>query len=104
MPVNDNKSPNLRDNPTTSPEVIKSLREDKFKAEEEPPKYEPSSNDSYSPLLSARSMHVVEPNELVGRILILDKEGRHHLRARIVKAIDDFEGHLAQDFSRLKFF
>ena len=41
-PVNDRKSPNLRAYPVISPEVIKSLREDKFKSED--PSSEYSSN------------------------------------------------------------
>ena len=36
MPVNYDTSPDLRDNPLTSPEVMKTLRDDKFKAEKEP--------------------------------------------------------------------
>ena len=33
-PITNSKAPNLRSDPATSPEEIKSLREDKFKAED----------------------------------------------------------------------
>ena len=49
-------------------------------------------------------MPVVDPNRLVGRSLLLDKEGGQLTRDRIIKAVDDFKGNLAQDSSRLKFF
>ena len=49
-------------------------------------------------------MHVVYPKDLVGRNLLLEKEGSQRLRSRIVKALDDFEGDLARYFSRLKLF
>ena len=48
-------------------------------------------------------MTVVDPQDLVGRNFLLNKEGGQHLRDRIVKAIDNFEGDLARDSSRLKF-
>ena len=48
-------------------------------------------------------MPVVDPDDLVGRTFLLNKEDGQCLRARIVKALDDCEGDLAQDSSRLKF-
>ena len=47
-------------------------------------------------------MPVIDHNDIVGRNFLLNKEGGQHLRGRIVKAIDDFEGNLARDSSRLK--
>ena len=43
-PFNDDKSPNLRAHPLNYPEVVKTLIEDKFKAEEETHTSKPSSN------------------------------------------------------------
>ena len=83
-PANDDKSPNLLADPITSPKIIKPLREDK------------SSNDK-------KSIPIIDPNELVGRTFLLDKEGGQHLRTHIVKVLDGFEGDLARDSSRLKF-
>ena len=48
-------------------------------------------------------MPVIDPDDLVGRTFLLNKEDGQRLRARIVKALDDFEGDLARDSSRLKF-
>ena len=103
-PVNGDKSPNLRANPLTSPEVMKSLIGDKFNAGEEPHDYEASSNERYLPSSSKSSIPLVEPNDLVGRTFFLEKEGRQRLRVRIVKSLDDFEVYLSRDSSRLKFF
>ena len=49
-------------------------------------------------------MPVIDPDGLVGRNFLLNKKGGKRVRARIVKAFDDFEGNLARDSSRLKFF
>ena len=46
---------------------------------------------------------IVNPNNLVGMILFLDKEGVKYLRVRMFKPLDDFEGDLAQDSCYLKF-
>ena len=62
---------NLRPNPVTSPEVIKLIREDKFKAGNSASEH--SSKCSSSPSSSSRSITVVDPNVLVGRTLLLDK-------------------------------
>ena len=48
-------------------------------------------------------MPVIDTNDLVGRTFHLNKEGVQRLRARVVKALDDFEGNLARDPSSLKF-
>ena len=50
-----------------------------------------------------RALPILDPSNLVGRTFLLDKEDGQCLRARIVKAIDDCEGDLARDSSRLKF-
>ena len=99
--VNDSKNLNLRAYPVTSPEVIKSLREHKFKTKD--PYYKHASSCSSSPSSFMRSMPKIDPNDLVGRNLLLEKEGNHRLRNRIFKDLDDFEGYLARDSSRLKF-
>ena len=45
-----------------------------------------------------------DPNKLLGRILLLNKEDGKRLMDRVVKPLDDFEDKLGQDFSRLKLF
>ena len=99
--VNDRKSPNIRTDPMTSPEAIKSFREEKFKSEDHASKHE--SNDNSLPSSSMRSAPVVYPKDLVGRTFLIDKEGGQRVRARIVKALDAFEGYLARDSSRPTF-
>ena len=90
-PIDDDKSPNLRDNPLTSPEVINSLRKDKFKAEEDPHDYEPSSYERSLPSSSKSSIPEVDTNDLVERTFLLEKECGQCLRARIVKTLEDLK-------------
>ena len=47
-------------------------------------------------------MPIIHPSDIEGRTFLVDKEDGQHLRARIVKAIDDYEGDLDRDYSRLK--
>ena len=86
----------------TSPEVIKSLQEERSKAEDPASKH--ASNDSSSPSSSMRSIPAVEPNDFAGRTFLFDKEGSQRLRFRIVKHLNDLEGDLGRDSSRLKIF
>ena len=44
-----------------------------------------------------------DPSDLVGMSFLADQEEGLHLRAKIIKAINDHNGQLAQDSSRLKF-
>ena len=44
-PANDDKSSNIRADPATSPEVIKSLREDEFEAEDPTSEASPNHED-----------------------------------------------------------
>ena len=37
-------------------------------------------------------MPILEPHDLVGRTFIIPQEDGQHIRARIVKAIDDHDG------------
>ena len=71
-PFNDSESHNLRDDPVTSTEVIKSLREDKFKAED--PASEFSPNDSSSPSSYMMYVPVVDPNDLVWELYLSTKK------------------------------
>ena len=104
--------PNLRDDPVTSPEVITSLRREKSEDKDvtsetlrnkHDPASETSIKDSSSPLSSSKHVLVVDLNDLVGRTLLLNKEGRQRLRDRVVKDLDNFEGNLARDSSHLEF-
>ena len=110
--ANDSKFPSLRSDPVAFPEVIALLREDNFEAEdatsktspnEEDPGSENTTKDSSSNPSSSRHMPVVDTNDIVGRTLFLNKECGQRLRARIIKALDDFDGDLARHSSRLKF-
>ena len=47
-------------------------------------------------------MPFIDPDDLVGMTFLLNKEDGQRLRARIVKALDDFEGDLSRDSYRLK--
>ena len=86
-------STNLRIDPlTTSKVVISRLpSSDDLKDNEEAPDdaKEKSPNDSFS--LSKHKMHVLNPNDLVGRIFLIPQEDGQRLRAKIVKSIDDYD-------------
>ena len=83
--ANYNTSSNLLGDPVTSPEVIKSLRQDNFEAEdatfktspnEEDPDSKTPTKDSSSPFLSSAPIYMVDPNDLVGRTFLMNKEGK----------------------------
>ena len=48
-------------------------------------------------------MPIIDPQDLMGRTFLLDKEGGQCLRDRIVKSVYDFEGDLTLESSFLKF-
>ena len=86
---------NHRADHLTVPEVVSSLHG------EPPPTLK---EESIATVPSTqRALPIIDPSDLVGRTFLLDKEDGQRLRARVVKAIDDYEGDLARDSSRLKF-
>ena len=108
----DKACPNLRAYHVTSPDVITSLRGEKLEAKdatsetspnEEDPDSGTSTKDSSLSSSSSKHVPIINFNDLMGRIFLLNKEGAQRLRARVVKALDDFEGNLIRDSSRLKF-
>ena len=48
-------------------------------------------------------MPILDPNNLMGRTFLIPQEDGQRLRARIVKTIDDYDGKLQRDSTRLKF-
>ena len=48
-------------------------------------------------------MPILDPSMFVGRYFLLYKEDGQRLRTRIVKVLDDFEGDLARDYTRIFF-
>ena len=88
-PAKDDKSPNLRADPITSPKVIVSLRDGNFKVEDLASTT--TAEDSLSTSSSLRPIPIVDPLDLVGRTFLLNKEGGQCLRSRIFKSIDEFE-------------
>ena len=100
-PSNDDKHHNLRADAIASPKLIKLLQEDNFKDEDSTSRT--PTKDSSSTFSSTRPMPAVDPQDLVGRTFLLNKEGNQRLRACIVKPIDYFEGDLTRFSSRLKF-
>ena len=98
-------SPNLSIEPLTSSKVVKSRHfpsdylEDK---EEAPADTEQESHDD-SVSLPKHAMPILDPKDLVGRTFLIPQEDGQHIRARIVKAIDNYDGKLQRDSTRLKF-
>ena len=98
-PADGNTSHNLRADPLTSPDTIKSLHDDSIANTEDT-----VSKDSESPSSSKWYMHILDPIDLVGRAFLLNKDDGQRLRARIVKALDEYYVDLARDSSRIIFF
>ena len=48
-------------------------------------------------------MPIIDPNDLARRTFLILQEDSQRLRARIVKALDDYEGDLKRDSSIMKF-
>ena len=67
-PADDTNSPNLRADPPTSPEVIKSLHDDSITNPTET-----ASNNDESPSLSKWPMHIPDTSDLVGISFLLNK-------------------------------
>ena len=97
----DDKNANLRSNHIASLEAITTLRDGKFKVED--PNSTTTAEDSSSTSSSSRPMPAVNAQDLIGMTFILNKEGGQRLRNRVSKAIDNFEGDLVRDYSRMKF-
>ena len=104
MSAKNKDSPNLRAEPFTSPEVITSLQRQQPEHEDatSQTQQEHSSKDVSLTSSSSNRIPVIDPENLVGRIFLLNKEDGQRLRNSIVKALDDFDGNLARDPSRLK--
>ena len=80
----DKASPNLRDDPVTSPKVITLLRGERLEAKdgasktsqnEEDPDSGTSTKEISLPPSSSKHVPVIDPNELVGSAFLLNKEG-----------------------------
>ena len=103
-PAGDPVSPNLRLDPLTTPEVVTSrhLPSTLEHSKETSASAEPNAPDDHA-TSSTHPMPILDPNDLVGRTFLIPQEDGQRLRARIVKAIDDYEGDLQRDSSRMKF-
>ena len=104
-PAGEPSSPNLRIDPLAAPEVVNSrhLLSTHLEDNEEPhaATEQASHNDSNSS--PKQTMPVIDPNDLVGRTFLILQEDGQRMRARIVKDLDDYEGDLQRDSSRIKF-
>ena len=54
--------------------------------------------------LSKWYIPILDPSDLVGRSILLNKEDGKRLRERIVKVLDYYDRDLARDSSRMTFF
>ena len=94
-PAGDSVSPNLKIDPLIAPEIMKSrhLPSTIEHSKEASTPTEPTAPDD-STSSSNHPMPIIDPNDLVGRTFLILQEDGQRLRARIVKAIDDYEGDL----------
>lgn len=86
----DNKNMDLRSEPLTLPEVVKTLHH-------EPPNSKDSSSADSTNTVPKKSMPILDSSNLVGRTFLFNKEGGKRLRANIVQTIDDCKSDLARD-------
>lgn len=96
--ADDIAAPHRRADPLNPPEIAKYLHKpDAAPSPDAPTSETPSDSKKggFAPIL--------RPSDLVGRTFLLNKESGQHLRARIVKALDDCEGDLSRDSLRLHF-
>ena len=73
-----------------------------MKYDEEAPVVTEDEAFNASTSLHKHSMPILGPNDIVGRAFLIPQEDVQRLRARIVKAIDDHDGKLQRDCTRLK--
>ena len=84
-------------------ELLRHPPSDYLEDNEEAPVDTKNESADYSTSSPKHSMPILEPNDLVGRTFIIPQEDGQRLRARIVKAIDDYDEKLQRESTRLKF-
>ena len=94
----DNNNMNLRAEPLTSSEIVKSLHIHPI-----PSKNASSADESDSASVPKHTMPIIDPRNLVGRTFLIDKEEGQRLAVKIVQAINDQKGNLARNSTRMKF-
>ena len=99
--ANDALESNIRLDPLTIPKVIKDKHD--LKGEDDPPPADSTALEDNANI-DRPSMPIVDPVDLVGRTFLTpENEYGQHLRARIVKAIDDYDDDCAKDSTQKKF-
>ena len=104
-PADEPDLPNLKADCLTAPKVAKSLYDEHVQAARDTAEDSTSSSagaDSASPAIK-RPLPILDSSDLVGRTFLAHKEDGQRLRARIVRALNDYKGDLARDSSHLKF-
>ena len=98
-------SPNLRTDPLTTHEVIKSrhLPSTNLENNEEPRVANKEALPTDSNSSPKQTMPIIAPSGLVGMTFLISQEDIQRLRARIVKVLDEYDGDLQRDSSRIKF-
>ena len=103
-PEGEPTSPDLRIDPMTAPKVFTSRHPPYhcLKDNEEAPDVTEDELPDTSTSSPKHKIHVLDPNDLVGRNFVIPQDDGQRLRARIVKAIDDYDRKLQLDSTRLK--
>ena len=93
IPLGEPTSPNLIMYPLTTPEVVKSLHLPSNFLKDDKEAHDDAKTESPDSFTSPpkHAMPILDPNYIVSRTFLIVQEGGQHLRARIVKAIDDYK-------------
>ena len=101
-PTDDPLESNLRIDPLTVPKIIKDKLDIKSDTTTDDLAPDPNSELHAEPVYSA--MPIIDTSDLVGRTFLTPaNEDGQRLRARIVKAVDDYEDDNLKDSSHRKF-
>ena len=88
---------NLRIDPLTTPEVITCRHPPSryLKDNEEAPALTEEESPNTSTSLLKQKIPILDPNDLVGRNFLIPQKDGQRLRARIVNAIDEYDGNFS---------
>ena len=97
-------SPNFKIDPLTAPEVVTSCHppSDYLKDKEESPAVTKDEPPNTSTSSTKHKMPILESNDVVRRTFVISQEDSQRLRARIIKAMHDYNGKFQRDSTILK--
>ena len=95
-PVGEPTPPNLKIGSLTASEVVTYLHPPSDYLEDNEQDTDVSEDEPFNAFPSSpkHKMPILDPNDLVGRTYLISKEDGQRIRARIIKAVDNYDGKL----------